>query len=101
MIGAGGTPTLHAARASRPCPTSLQLSWKQNEPLFRLRLDGFATIQQRKILTLCPQRQQVAIVLTPRLARLAWNIYRHRFVPVRQIQYLSERCSVSLRETRA
>src|SRR5262249_19380030 len=64
---------------SSPC-------WDQFQPVARHLLHLRARESQREILTLLPQRQEVVVVRTAWLARLARGARREAAVPVRQAE---------------
>src|SRR3989441_4523226 len=61
----------------------------QHQPVSRFALDLRAGVDEREILAFRPKRQQVVVVLTAGLARLARHARRDRTVPVGEVEDLS------------
>src|SRR5690349_12211935 len=65
--------------------------WLQHQDVPRLRLDTPARVHEREILAIPPERQQVRIMRTLRLCRLAGNVDGHRVVEIPEIDDLAVR----------
>src|SRR5215813_3724827 len=74
--------------------------WFKRQLLFRHRLDFLSAVEQRKIFSFGPQRQQVVVMSAPRLSRLPWNVRGHRPIPIAHVQNFAERRAVALLEVR-
>src|SRR2546429_3216149 len=61
----------------------------QHQPVSRFALDLRAGVDEREILAFRPKRQQVVVVRTAGLARLARHARRDRAVPVGEVEDLS------------
>src|SRR2546430_14615401 len=61
----------------------------QHQPVSRFALDPRAGVDEREILAFRPKRQQVVVVRTAGLARLARHARRDRAVPVGEVEDLS------------
>src|SRR5713101_7044058 len=63
----------------RSCPTR---PWRQHQPLLRHRFDSWTAVRDREVLPARPQLEQIAVMRTGRIARLAWVVQAERVVPV-------------------
>ncbi len=66
--------------------TTKALSRLQHQLVGRFLLDRASRIQQRKVLSLTPERYQIGIVWTSWLAALAGHVHRNRVVPIAEIE---------------
>ena len=65
------------------------LHWHQRQHIRRVFLNRLLRIEQGKILSRFPKREEIGVVPAARLAALAWSIDRQRVVEVAQIEDLT------------
>src|SRR5438132_5023819 len=84
-----GAPAIWWSRPGRAAGDPSPRRRAQHQPVSRFALDPRAGVDEREILAFRPKRQQVVVVRTAGLARLARHARRDRAVPVGEVEDLS------------